>query len=115
MSQSRQNRASAPSGRRYLVHLSCAPDGDCAGGRYFARIRPWAARSSSQTEILGRVFADECELIEVINPLLPHGSDIRDVFEHIESQSGFFYLLHLSRDEAAQLGWRPELPLNDAE
>ena len=53
-----------------------------------------------------RAFADECELIATINPLLPPGSDIRDVFDHIESPNGFYYLLHLRSEEAAQLGWR---------
>jgi hypothetical protein len=115
MSQPRQKRATTPSGRRYLVHLSCVPDGDRETGRYIARINPWATRNSSRTDIRGRVFVDECELIETINPLLPHGSDIRDVFEHIESPSGFFYLLRLNSEEAAQLGWRPELTSGDRE
>jgi hypothetical protein len=60
------------------------------------------------------VFADECELIAVINPLLPNGSDVRDVFEHIETPNGFFYLLRLSDEEAAQLGWRDELTAGGA-
>lgn len=72
-----------------------------------ARISPWAGRRNSRTGIIERVFADECELIEAINPLLPHGSDVRDIFEHIESSNGFFYLLRLSSEEAAQLGWQP--------
>lgn len=109
MNEARQKRCSAPSGRRYLIHLLCAPGSEKENCRYIARIRPWVSRSSSRTGSLQRTFADECELIEAINPLLPHGSDVRDVFEHIESPSGFFYLLHLSSEEAAQLGWRPEL------
>lgn len=115
MSQSRQKRASAPSERRYVVHLSCVLNGESENGGYIARIHPWSARSSFRTDIPGRVFADECELIETINPLLPHGSDIRDVFEHIESPKGFFYLLRLSAEEAAQLGWRPEPTSGDVE
>jgi hypothetical protein len=115
MSEARQKQASAPSGRRFLVQLLCAMDG--AGGhcRYIARIRPWAARCSSRSDTMERVFADECELIEAINPLLPHGSDVRDVFEHIESPNGFFYLLRLSGEEAARLGWRTESSSSDAE
>jgi hypothetical protein len=104
MSRARQKRASR---RRYLVHLSYALDGDSENAHYIARIRPWAARGSSRTGILERIFADEYELIEAINPLLPHGSDVRDIFEHIESPKGFFYLLRLTTDEAEQLGWRP--------
>lgn len=115
MSQAGQKRASAPSGRRYLVHLLCAFDRDGENARYFVRIRPWASRNSSRTDTLERVFADECELIEAINPLLPHGSDVRDVFEHIESPNGFFYLLRLSSEEAAQLGWRREMTSGGAE
>lgn len=106
MSQDGQKRVFAPSGRRFLVHLLCALDLSSDNFRYIARIRPWAARGGFRTESAVRVFADECELIEAINPLLPHGSDVRDVFEHIESPNGFFYLLRLSREEAAQLGWR---------
>ena len=49
---------------------------------------------------------DEYELIETINPLLPHGSDVRDVLSHIESPDGFIYLLYLSSEEAERLGWR---------
>lgn len=113
MNQDGQKPALAPSERRFLVHLSCALDGSSDHFRYIARIRPWAARGSSRTESLERVFADECELIEAINPLLPHGSDVRDVFEHIESPSGFFYMLRLNSEEAAQLGWRPESTSGD--
>ncbi len=108
MSQAGQKRASSRSGRRYLVHLLCEPEGGNEPYRYIARIRPWAARNRYRVNAVERVFSDDCELIAVINPLLPHGSDIRDVFEHIESPSGFFYLLHLSSEQAAQLGWRCE-------
>ncbi|MFP5233626.1 MAG: hypothetical protein ACLGQX_13530 [Acidobacteriota bacterium] len=45
-------------------------------------------------------------MIDVVNPLLLRGSDVRDVMEHIESPNGFFYLLRLSSEEAARLGWR---------
>lgn len=113
MSQAGQKRAAAPSGRRFLVHLLYVLEGSSDQFRYIARIRPWASRSSSRTGTRERVFADECELIEVINPLLPHGSDVRDVFKHIESPNGFFYLLRLSSEEAAQLGWRPDLTPGD--
>jgi len=105
MSQATQKRASAPSVRRYLVHLLCSHDGDNESVRYIARSRPWTARSCSRTDTRERVFVDECEFIAAINPLLPHGSDVRDVFEHIESPNGFYYLLRLSREEAAELGW----------
>lgn len=114
MSQDGQTRTFAPSGRRFLVHLLCVFEGSSDNFRYIARIRPWAARGSFRTESLERVFADECELIEAINPLLPHGSDVRDVFEHIESPHGFFYILRLSGEEAAQLGWRREMNLGEA-
>ncbi len=49
---------------------------------------------------------DEYELTEALNPLLPHGSDVRDVLSHIESPEGFLYLLNLSSEEARRLGWR---------
>jgi len=110
-----QKRASAPSRRRYLVHLSCAPSGEGAHCRYIARLQPWAARGGSRTSSVERVFADDCELIRAINPLLPQGSDVRDVFEHVESPNGFFYLLRLSSEEAEQFGWRPESTAGNAE
>lgn len=94
-----------PSRRRYLVHLSSVLGGECEACGYIARIRPWAARSALHKEPCERAFADECELIATINPLLPPGSDVRDVFDHIESGKGFYYLLRLSSEEAAQLGW----------
>ena len=115
MSQERQKRAAAPSKRRYLVQLLRRTDANSDSFRYIARISLWAARSSSRAVTRERAFADECELIAVINPLLARGSDVRDVFEHIESPNGFFYLLRLSIEEAAQLGWRPELTLGNAE
>jgi hypothetical protein len=104
-----QRRDPAPMRRRYLVQLFCVLDRDCESGRYVARIRPWAARSGVNAKTCERAFADECELIATINPLLPPGSDIRDVFDHIESPNGFFYLLHLSSEQAGELGWRREL------
>jgi hypothetical protein len=100
-----QKRGSPLPRRRYLVHLSCVFGGECENGCYIARIRPWAARSGEHTEFRERAFADECELITTLNPLLPPGSDICDVFDHIDSPKGFYYLLRLSREEAAQLGW----------
>ena len=102
----KQNRKPASSIRRYLVHLLHAAEGTSGTSRYVVRIRPWAARSASTHAHQERIFEDECELIATINPLLPDGSDVRDVFEHIESPSGFFYLLRLSHEEAEQLGWR---------
>ena len=102
-----------PRRRRYLVHLLCVHDGECESCRYLARIRPWAARNAVPPETLERAFSDECELIATINPLLSRGSDVRDVFGHIESPKGFYYLLHLSSEEAAQLGWRRELTPSD--
>ena len=53
-----------------------------------------------------RVFTDEYELIEIINPLLSQGSDVRNVISHIEKPEGFLYLLYLSSEEANSLGWR---------
>ncbi len=91
--------------RRYLVHLSCAYDESGVSCRYTARIRVWTSRSIRATTY-ERVFSDEYELIETVNALLPNGSDVRNIFSHIESPDGFFYLLHLSFEEAEQLGWR---------
>jgi hypothetical protein len=91
--------------RRYLVHLSCANGESNTNCGYTARIRIWTPRSI-RAATYERAFGDECELIEAINPLLPHGSDVRNVFSHIESPEGFFYLLHLRCKEAEQLGWR---------
>ncbi len=96
----------SPRKRRYLVHLFCAHDERNNACRYVARIQVWAARISVRAETRERVFSDEYELIEIINPLLPRGSDVRDVLDHIEGPEGFIYLLHLDFEEAARLGWR---------
>ena len=66
----------------------------------------WTSRVKGMDEIRERVFRDECELVEAMNPLLPPGSDLRDVLGHIECNDGFFYLLHLTAEQAQQLGWR---------
>ena len=92
--------------RRYVVYLFCAHDETNRACGYIARIQPWAARMSARAETRERVFTDECELIETINPLLPGGSDVRDVLSHIESPDGFLYLLYLNSEQAARLGWR---------
>ena len=114
MSGAGQRRPYVPSERRYLVHVLGTRNRETEICCYITRISPWAARGSSRSGAHERVFADECELIAAINPLLPHGSDVRDVFEHIESPNGFFYLLRLSSEEAAQLGWRHGSTAGDA-
>jgi hypothetical protein len=106
MSQSTHKADFPPLRRRYLVHLFCTHDESIDTGHYFARIRPWATRMIARTETHERAFSDECDLIETINPLLPPGSDVRDVLSHIESPDGFLYLLHLSSEQAGRLGWR---------
>jgi hypothetical protein len=114
MNLTRKRRNPATSRRRYLIHLSGLLDYECARCHYIARIRPWTARTQVRYEMRKRVFADECELIATINPLLPPGSDVRDVFEHIENPNGFFYLLRLNGEEAAQLGWQYDMTLGGA-
>ena len=98
----------SPRRRLYVVHLLSELDHECETCRYIARIRPWTARTSRRAACCERAFADECELIATINPLLPRGSDVRDVFVHIESSNGFLYLLRLSSAEARQLGWHQD-------
>jgi hypothetical protein len=95
-----------PSRRRYVVQLSCVREDGEKLNRYIVRIRPWAARSVIQVEVHERIFPDDCALIATVNPVLPAGSDVRDVFSHIESSDGFFYILCLSPEEARRLGWR---------
>jgi len=92
--------------RRYLIHLCCTYDEGSDACRYAARIQLWKARSSVQATTQERVFTDEYDLIETINPLLPHGSDVRNDISHIESPDGFLYLIYLSSEEAGRLGWR---------
>ena len=94
--------------RRYLVHLFCAHDGHDSACRYMVRIQIWSARTIARTESRERVFNNESELIEIVNPMLPRGSDVRDVLSYIESSEGFFYLLRLDPKEAALLGWRAQ-------
>ena len=88
------------------MHLSSLREDGQKACRYIARIRPLAARAVAQVEVHERIFTDECALIETINPLLPSGSDVRDVFSHLESPDGFFYILCLTADQARQIGWR---------
>lgn len=99
-------RARPPEIRRYLVHLFCAHGENRRERHYVLRIRPWTPRGSSLTRSRERLFKDEDELIRAVNPFLPRGSDVRHVLSHIESAEGFLYLLHLSSNQAATLGWR---------
>jgi hypothetical protein len=92
--------------RRYLVHLCCVHDEGSRACSYVARIQLWTTRGSAHRKTQERVFRDEYELIETMNPLLPPGSDIRDVISHIENPDGFHYLLYLSSEDASTLGWR---------
>lgn len=91
--------------RRYLIHLFCTYDEGTGICHYMSRIQPWANRGSAAGEVHERLFADEYELTETINRLLPHGSDLRDVLSHVGSPEGFFYVLNLSTEEASRLGW----------
>lgn len=95
-----------PRRRRYLVHLGCVHDESSRACHYVARIQLWTTRGSIQTKTHERVFTDEYELVETINPLLPQGSDVRNVISHIENPDGFLYLLYLSSEKASSLGWR---------
>lgn len=106
MSRSAQKLILGPRRRRYLLHLCCTHDEDSLACRYIANIRLWTVRSSTHAKTQECAFLDEYELIETINPLLPQGSDVRDVLSHIESPDGFLYLLYLSSEEADRLGWR---------
>lgn len=73
---------------------------------YLVRIEPWAARRSKCSEQTTLHFRDECALVQAVNPLLPCGSDIRDVLGHVENKGGFFYLVDLKTEQAMQLGWK---------
>ena len=96
-----------PSGtRRYLVHLSCVQEETTGICRYLLRIQPWHRRSVRRIQPQERLFEDEYELIETLNPLLPEGSDVRNVLSYIESPEGFLYLLNLNPEQARTLGWR---------
>jgi hypothetical protein len=106
MNQPAQRFNRVPRRRRYLIHLCCAHDQGSRACRYVARIQLWTTRSSVHAKTHERVFTDEYELIEAINPLLPQGSDVRNVISHIENPDGFLYLLYLSSEEANNLGWR---------
>jgi len=105
MSLRAQNTAGDTTRRRYLVHLYCMCDEEKHALHYVLRIQSWGTRPGIHAEWYERRFADEWELIVTINRFLPEGSDVRDVFTHIESPEGFFYVLNLNRAEAAQLGW----------
>jgi hypothetical protein len=106
MSRSTRKPAAGPRRRRYLVHVGCAHVEGSLACRYVANIRLWTRRNNAQAQHQECAFVDEYELIEALNPLLPHGSDVRDVLSHIESPEGFLYLLNLSSEEASRLGWR---------
>ena len=106
MSRPAQKLDRAPRRRRYLIHLCCTYDEGSHACRYAARIQLWKARSRVQAKPQARVFTDEYELIETINPLLSKGSDVRNVISHIENPDGFLYLLYLTSEQASNLGWR---------
>jgi hypothetical protein len=97
---------SGPRRHRFLLHLFGVREGDGEDCKYTATIRLWAARGGSRSEMHERAFKDENDLIRTVNPLLENGSDVRDVLSHIESPDGFFYLLHLTAEEACKFGWR---------
>lgn len=107
MSQTLRKLDHSPHRRRFLIHLSCAHESP-ESRRYVARIELWKSRCATPKERHERFFADECALVQALNPLLPSGSDVRDVLGHIECSDGFFYLLHLTPEEAATLGWRTQ-------
>jgi hypothetical protein len=106
MSPFESKSKSAPRRHRFLLHLFGTRQGGGSECRYTATIRLWAARGSSRLAIHERAFSDEDDLIRTVNPLLENGSDVRDVLSHIESPDGFFYLLHLTAEEACKFGWR---------
>lgn len=89
-----------------MVHLCCVHAEGSPSCRYVARIQLWTTRSAVEAKTQERIFTDEYELIETINPLLTQGSDVRNVISHIENPDGFLYLLYLSSEEANNLGWR---------
>lgn len=91
--------------RRYLVHLTCLNEGESNSQRYVVLIQSWPMRRGKRSESYTQAFNSEAELVAVMNPLLPSGSDIRDVLGHIECKDGFFYLLYLTNQEARLLGW----------
>lgn len=105
MSQNLRKLDHTPRRRRFLIHLSCAQESG-KSRRYIARIELWKSRRTTPKERHKRLFADECALTQAMNPLLPSGSDVRDVLGHIECNDGFFYLLNLTSEEAGSLGWR---------
>lgn len=106
MNSSRCKLDNATSRRRYLVHLSLVQAAGEDSQQYVVCIEPWAGPSKGCSKQSVRQIRDECALVEVMNPLLPCGSDVRDVLSHIESSGGFFYLLQLTAEEAQRLGWR---------
>jgi hypothetical protein len=92
--------------RRYLIHLSCAPGENPGERRYVLRIQPWTPRSRGRGHVRERLFEDEYELVQAVNPLLPCGADVRHVLSYVESAEGFLYLLHLNSEQARTLGWQ---------
>ena len=101
-----QKPSSLSGTRRYLVHLFCAQGENPGDRRYILRIQPWTPRSRRRMRAQERLFDDEWQLAETVNPLLPCGSDVRNVLSCIESPEGFLYLLHLNAEQARTLGWQ---------
>jgi hypothetical protein len=92
--------------RRYLIHISMERSAGGSSQEYRVCIEPWAARRSKCSEKGTLHFRGECALIQAVNPLLPCGSDVRDVLGQVESKGGFFYLIALTTEQARQLGWK---------
>ena len=106
MSQLARKPGPAPPRRRYMIHISSVVEAGNNARQYLLRIQLWSSRPAMQTEWRQRIFADECVLAVTLNPLLPRGSDVLDVLGCIDCKDGFFYLLHLTSQEAELLGWR---------
>jgi len=103
MSQASRKLERAKDRRRYLIHLTCTSEAGDDSRHYVVHIQPWTSRLRADQKS-ERFFSDEDELVEVVNPLLPYGSDVRDIIGHIECGDGFFYLLHLTAEQAKRLG-----------
>jgi hypothetical protein len=90
--------------KKYVVTLFGEKQGDEI--RYRSTIHP-VSYSLLGRIVLEREYKDECEMVQVVNSVLPTG-DIREALELIQRPEGLEKEVELTDSQAALLGWSPD-------
>lgn len=62
-------------------------------------------KSHAGTQLYGRTYKDESEMIEIVNPFLPNGGDLRHTMHLVKRQEGLQKFLYLTPSDAESLGY----------